>query len=114
MTRRRSLGVGCRALLDQDADLLGLSLEGGELSLEELALQGKRFLRGFGLDQLVREIKGGVDILLGVAQRLRADRLDVLLCGLGGLVCGADGLLGDGNEALERLARLINATFGEI
>ena len=114
MTRRRSLGVGCRALLDQDADLLGLGLEGGELSFEKLALQGKRFLRVLGLDQLVRQIEGGVDILFGVAQRLRADRLGVLLCGLGSLVGGADGLLSDRNEALERLARLIDATFGEI
>ena len=114
MARRRSLGVGRRALLNQNADLLGLGLEGGELGLEELALQREGLLRILGLNQLVGEIERCVDVLLGVTQRLCADRFGVFLRGFGGVVGGADCLLGDGNEALERLARLVDAAFGKI
>jgi len=59
-TRRRSLGAGRRALLDQGADLLGLGLEADELALEELALQRESLLRILGLNQLVGEIEAAL------------------------------------------------------
>ena len=71
-TRRRSLGAGRRALLDQGADLLGLGLEADELALEELALQRESLLRILGLNQLVGEIEGGVELRLTREQILEA------------------------------------------
>jgi hypothetical protein len=105
--------VGC-ALLDQRAELLGLALHRVELILDELALQLERFLRVLHMDELLREVERGVDVLLGETEHIGADMLDPGL-GVGRHAVDRSGrLLRHRHEAFEGLARLIDAALGEI
>jgi hypothetical protein len=114
MPGRELLDAASGAFLDQGAKLLGLRLKRIKLGFEELALYCERFLRVLRLDQLVGQIERRIDVLFGEAENLRADGFGAGLGVAGGAVNRADGFLRDGDETLERLARLINAAFGKI
>src|SRR5208337_1121019 len=117
-SRRNGAGASGRAggyaLLEDEAEFLGLVLQGGELALHVFALQRQSLLRILCLDELVSKIEGGVYILLGVGQHVSADRLRSALRRVGRVARDACRALGDRQEALEGFSRLVDAAVGEI
>src|SRR5208283_864914 len=105
--------LGARGLLEGGAELLGLLLKRRELALGEFALERQNFLHVLGLHQLGGEFESRLDIGLGVAQRGQSDILGAGGDRHSGGVDGGDGLLRGAGKALESLARLLDALFGE-
>ena len=81
--------------MNQRAQLFGLRLQGLHLLLQEFALQNKSFLRVLRMHQFLREIEGGVDVLLGVAEDLRSHMLDAATGVVGGAMLALGRALGE-------------------
>src|SRR5271166_1838498 len=111
---RRLLRARNHGLLHDRAELLRLLLQGGELSLQVFALKRDRLLRVLCAHKFVRNIEGGVHVLLSVGKDMGAERFGAALCRRRGVARCACSPLGDGDKALKRLSRLFDATLGEV
>src|SRR6266566_5388638 len=94
---------------DDLAHFAGLFRERAHLRLDILAVQTHHLAQILGMQQRLRVVQRGLDVLLGIAHRLSADVLRTCADRLAALFDRTRGRLSAGKEFLEALARLVEA-----